>query len=452
MPALNFIITTAGQNAMALAGSLGPVTIAHVAIGSGVWTPTAAATALHSQIKLLTVGGSTVPTPGTLHITASDESSDVYTVSEVGLYTSTGILFAVYSQSSPIFSKSSGSVSLIATDVVVTGATPGSVTVAGDLGFSYPPASESAPGVAQIATTSQVSDGTDNTTIVTPLKLMTWVSSLFLRATNNLSDLTNTTLARINLGLGTAATQNIPSSGNANSAQVVMGSDSRLFDQRTPTDGSVTASKMAAGAALSNLAFTPANIANNLSDLTNTTFARNNLGLGTAATQNVPASGNAISTQVVLGSDTRLTNALNKTGDSMTGALGMGNNPIVNCPTAAKAWACLAATVTDGGTAVSTGSPIRILNSFNIASAVRLENADPSDGNFCYLVTFINAMPSTYYAISACCAQSASGPTPASDVVAAWPISATQFIFKTWNDGGGAPAQPLDRIMFSIFG
>lgn len=39
--------------------------------------------------------------------------------------------------------------------------------------------------------------------------------------------------------------------------------------------------------------------------------ARENIGLGTASTRSVPSSGNANATQVVLGSDTRLTNARN---------------------------------------------------------------------------------------------------------------------------------------------
>lgn len=47
----------------------------------------------------------------------------------------------------------------------------------------------------------------------------------------------------------------------------------------------------------------------------NVTITRENLGLGTAATRSVPTSGNANATQVVLGSDTRLTNSYN-TADS----------------------------------------------------------------------------------------------------------------------------------------
>jgi hypothetical protein len=43
---------------------------------------------------------------------------------------------------------------------------------------------------------------------------------------------------------GTAATRDVPATGNATSTQVVIGSDTRLTDPRTPSDGSVTAAKL----------------------------------------------------------------------------------------------------------------------------------------------------------------------------------------------------------------
>jgi hypothetical protein len=76
---------------------------------------------------------------------------------------------------------------------------------------------------------------------------------------------------------GTAASKNAPASGNAASGEVVLGSDTRLTDARTPTAHTHT-----------------------LSQITDA---------GTAAALNVPASGNAASGEVVKGSDTRLTDS-----------------------------------------------------------------------------------------------------------------------------------------------
>jgi len=60
--------------------------------------------------------------------------------------------------------------------------------------------------------------------------------------------------------------------------------------------------------------------ANNLSDVTNPGTARTNLGLGTAAVKDVPASGDASGTQVVLGNDSRLTNTRTPTNGSVGNA------------------------------------------------------------------------------------------------------------------------------------
>lgn len=45
-------------------------------------------------------------------------------------------------------------------------------------------------------------------------------------------------------GLGTASTVNVPAAGNAAVGEAVLGSDTRLSDQRTPLDGSVTTAKI----------------------------------------------------------------------------------------------------------------------------------------------------------------------------------------------------------------
>lgn len=45
-------------------------------------------------------------------------------------------------------------------------------------------------------------------------------------------------------GLGTASTVNVPAAGNAGTTEAVLGSDTRLTDQRTPLDGSVTTNKI----------------------------------------------------------------------------------------------------------------------------------------------------------------------------------------------------------------
>ncbi len=69
------------------------------------------------------------------------------------------------------------------------------------------------------------------------------LSGLAVKA-NNLSDLTSASTARTNLGLGTAATKDVPASGDAALGEVVKGNDTRLTDTRTPTDNTVSTAKI----------------------------------------------------------------------------------------------------------------------------------------------------------------------------------------------------------------
>jgi hypothetical protein len=101
-------------------------------------------------------------------------------------------------------------------------------------------------------------------------------------------------------GLGTASTRNVPATGNAVATETVLGSDTRLSDARTPTahDASLVTSGTFA------LARIPT--------IPNTQIS----GLGTASTRNVPATGNAVATETVLGNDTRLSDARTPTAHS----------------------------------------------------------------------------------------------------------------------------------------
>lgn len=169
MAALNFKITNAGLGLLSQVGAIGPVTLTKVAIGSAGYTPSGTEATLTTQIKQITPEGSSVPTPGIIHITASDSSSDAYAVKEIGLYAGT-TLFAIYSQTTAILTKSSGNVALFSIDLALTNVPAGSVTI-GSASFQYPPATESVKGVAEIATTAEVAVGTNDSHIVTPLKL-----------------------------------------------------------------------------------------------------------------------------------------------------------------------------------------------------------------------------------------------------------------------------------------
>ena len=143
----------------------------------------------------------------------------------------------------------------------------------------------------------------------------------------SLVDDANAAAGRTTLGLGTSATLNVAASGNAASGEVVKGNDTRLSDARTPTThthpfsdvtstpttlvgyGITNAAELAEFKAHTNLttAHGISAYGATLVDDTSSSAARTTLGLGTSATLNVAASGNAASGEVVKGDDSRLT-------------------------------------------------------------------------------------------------------------------------------------------------
>jgi hypothetical protein len=119
--------------------------------------------------------------------------------------------------------------------------------------------------------------------------------------------------------LGTAAAKNVAASGDASTTEVVLGNDSRLSDSRPASDvyswakaatkPEYTKSEVGLDK-VGNFKAVSTESSQGLTD-TEKENARNNIALGSAALKNVATTGDAASTEVVLGNDTRLTDARN---------------------------------------------------------------------------------------------------------------------------------------------
>lgn len=169
MSAIQITITDAGRAEIINAANTGtgPVEITEVGLGTGKYAPDPTQTGLVSEIKRLSTIAGQVVSDDTIHVTVKDEGADEYDVSEFGLYTDSGTLFAVYSQASGNFmQKASQSSLLLSVDVVLETLAATSLTF-GDTSFSLPPASETVKGVVEIATPIEAADGADNTRAVT---------------------------------------------------------------------------------------------------------------------------------------------------------------------------------------------------------------------------------------------------------------------------------------------
>lgn len=193
MPTLPLIITDAGRQAIVDATNTGtlPVVLSQVALGTGKWAPDATALALQAELKRINTIGGLVVAADTIHVTITDASTDAYALGEFGLYTDGGVLFAIYSDLAGITDKAADALLLLANDIVLTSVPAGSVTV-GSTEFTNPLATETLPGVAEIATQAESDAGTDDARIVTPKKAQTSAAAYTYTANQALATPANT--------------------------------------------------------------------------------------------------------------------------------------------------------------------------------------------------------------------------------------------------------------------
>ena len=102
MPSVKLVVTDAGIAEVINAEATGtaPVKLTEIGLGTGKYTASGSQEALVSEFKRLdTVAGGSVGT-NIIHVSVTDDSEDSYSVYEIGLYTESGTLFAVYAHHS----------------------------------------------------------------------------------------------------------------------------------------------------------------------------------------------------------------------------------------------------------------------------------------------------------------------------------------------------------------
>jgi hypothetical protein len=168
-----FMITQAGLDALvdAQTGATEAIRIAEVGLSSANVALAPTLEILPGEFKRLdTISGQSA-SETVIHMTATDNSLDVYEVRSIGLFLANGTLFAAYSHApGALFRKVDIASFLMAFDIVFSEAVGGGIAF-GDATFLYPPATEVTKGVAELASEEEISAGIDDERMVTPRKL-----------------------------------------------------------------------------------------------------------------------------------------------------------------------------------------------------------------------------------------------------------------------------------------
>ncbi|PBN41501.1 hypothetical protein [Sphingobium sp. D43FB] len=174
---VTMMVTQAGLAAFLAADAAHPVVITQVGLTQSAFIVAPTIDALPGEFKRLAASFSgDVVSETIIHMTAVDGTADIYDLRGLALYLDDGTLFAVYAQPTPIFTKVSIASFLLALDVAFANGT-GNISF-GDAIFLLPPATETRAGMARIATNAEADGGTDDQTIISPLKLQRRLTAL----------------------------------------------------------------------------------------------------------------------------------------------------------------------------------------------------------------------------------------------------------------------------------
>lgn len=169
---MNLVITEAGKQALVNATQTGTaqLTLSTIAVGSGQYTPDAEQTALQHEIKRLPIIQASAVEDHVIHVAFQDDSTDSYNAYEVGVFTSDGVLFAVYSSDQLLISKSANTSCLLTVDMIIDDLDVHDISF-GSIEFAMGQATTANAGTVEIATQAEVDAGEDEYRVVTPATL-----------------------------------------------------------------------------------------------------------------------------------------------------------------------------------------------------------------------------------------------------------------------------------------
>ena len=177
---MNLIITDAGKQALVDAQQTGTrqLTLAQIAVGRGRYTPEPDQTDLQDEIKRLPIVQASAVEDHVIHVAFQDDSTDSYSVYEVGVFTQDGVLFAIYSSNELLIAKSVNSTCFLTVDMIIDDLDVESISF-GDITFASGAATTESAGIVELATQEEAEAGEDAYRVITPATLAAVFGSQF---------------------------------------------------------------------------------------------------------------------------------------------------------------------------------------------------------------------------------------------------------------------------------